>query len=120
MMAKRCTGVWAVDVEQAGRYRFSLRRWPEELDLPIDAMLPEEDAERIAPFQRDQHPVAVSPESALLKLFGREEALPVGPGDREVTFELNVAETGVTQLEAWFIDPDGERCGAYYVTVERL
>jgi arylsulfatase A-like enzyme len=120
MMAKRCTGVWAVDVEQAGRYRFSLRRWPEELDLPIDAMLPEDEAARIAPFQRDQHPVAVHPESALLKLFDREDTLPVGPGAREATFELDVTETGVTQLEAWFIEPGTDPCGAYYVTVERL
>jgi len=120
MMARRSTGKWAVDVERTGRYRFTLRRWPEELDLPLDAELPPEQAERIAPFQPDQEPKAVHPRVALLKLFRNEFAQDVDPGAREAAFDLEVRDTGVAQLEAWFIDEDGSRQGAYYVRVERF
>ncbi len=34
-------GFWNVEVEQAGRYRFLLRRWPREADAAITAPLPE-------------------------------------------------------------------------------
>ena len=30
-------GFWALDVNRAGQYRFELRRWPREVDLPINA-----------------------------------------------------------------------------------
>jgi len=120
MMARRSTGKWAVDVEQAGRYRFALRRWPEELDLPLDAELPPDEAVRIAPFQQNQEPKAIHPRVALLKLFQNEFAQDVARGDTEVVFDLHVQESGITQLEAWFIDEDGSRQGAYYVRAERL
>jgi hypothetical protein len=32
---------------------------------------------------------------------------------------LKIERTGVTQLDAWFIDEDGAERGAYYVYVER-
>ena len=46
--------------------------------------------------------------------------LPVEPGTRQVSFEIPQAATGVTELEAWFLSPDNDRRGAYYVYVERL
>jgi len=45
---------------------------------------------------------------------------PVQPGARQVSFEIPLAATGVTELEAWFLSPDNDRRGAYYVYVERL
>jgi len=33
---------------------------------------------------------------------------------------VNIQETGITQLEAWFVDKTGEECGAYYVYVKRV
>ena len=41
-------------------------------------------------------------------------------GDIEAVFELALARTGVTELEAWFVEENGTRQGAYYVYVERL
>ena len=30
-------GFWAVEIAQAGQYRFELRRWPREADLAMSA-----------------------------------------------------------------------------------
>jgi len=46
--------------------------------------------------------------------------LPVDPGARQVSSEIPLAATGVTELEAWFLPADADRRGAYYVYVQRL
>ncbi len=121
LSAQKSTGRWAVEVDRPGDYRFSLRRWPEELDLSIDAGLSDEEAASIAPFQRDQRPArSVCPRSARLMLFGEEESLKVDPSRKEIVFDRKVDRPGTTELEAWFTDEVGDDCGAYYVTAERL
>jgi len=119
LMAQKSTGRWAVDVERPGEYRFALRRWPKELDLPIDECAPPEEAERI-PYTPGSESVALEPVRARLKIFDREEIVDVPKGATDVTFSLRLEETGVTQLDAWFQDAAGEEQGAYYVYVERL
>ena len=121
LAAQKSTGKWAVDVDRPGNYRFSLRRWPEELDLPIDAELSDEAAASIAPFQGGQQRVrTMSPVKARLTLFDETEIRDIDPGLKEVAFDLKVDRSGPTELEAWFTDAAGEDCGAYYVTVQRL
>lgn len=109
-----------MDVEQAGKYTFSLRRWPEELGIAIDEAVSEEDANSHIYAPGDGVSNAISPVKARLALFGEEYTLPVKPGMTDVTFELDLEQTGETQLEAWFADQSGEECGAYYVYVERV
>jgi len=46
--------------------------------------------------------------------------IPVAPGQKDVSSTLQLKQTGVTELEAWFLDDNGERQGAYYVYVERV
>ncbi|MDP6775722.1 MAG: arylsulfatase [Candidatus Latescibacteria bacterium] len=119
--AQRSTGRWTVDVERTGKYSVSLRRWPEELGLSIGASLSREDAADLAPYGGT--PIAcrsIHPSRARLSLFGREETCPVECGAARTTFHLELEETGVTELEAWFDAEDGETQGAYYVYVERL
>ena len=118
--AQRSTGRWCVDVEQPGCYRFRLRRWPEELDLPLDEAISPEEGQELAPYLKSIRPQAIQPVAARLKMFTREETRDVLAGSKEVTFEWQVAQTGVTHLEAWFVDREGEEQGAYYVYVERL
>ena len=121
LTAQKSTGRWAVDVDRPGDYRFSLRRWPEELNLPIDAGLSDEAAANIAPFQGGQQRVkTMSPVKARMTLFGETEIQDIDPGLKEVAFDLKVDRSGPTELEAWFTDATGEDCGAYYVTVQRL
>ena len=119
VMAQKSTGKWAVEVERPGEYRFSLRRWPGELGLPIEETISDEDAREIAPYYPMKGPAAIHPVRARLKIFGREETAPVPKGASEVVFNLRLPQAGVTQLEAWFDDAAGESQGAYYVYVER-
>ena len=136
VLAQKSTGRWTVDVERPGRYRFALRRWPEELDLPIDEGVSPEEARRHIYATEEGDCNTIEPTRAMLCLFAQDaEAgaghllrcpapgryiLPVHKGEREVTFEFRVEQTGVTELEAWFLDDDGEARGAYYVYVQRL
>ena len=39
--ARQSNGFWAIDIAQSGTYEFELRRWPEEIDKPINAIIPE-------------------------------------------------------------------------------
>ena len=118
--AQKSTGRWTVDVEQPGRYRFTLRRWPEELGLPIDACISLAEAEQLTFAREDSPPAAIHPHRARLRLFNWEQTVAVKPGDEAVAFECDTQQTGVTRLEAWFIDEQGDERGAYYVHVERL
>ncbi|MFW6189300.1 MAG: arylsulfatase [Planctomycetota bacterium] len=119
LMAQKSTGRWAVEVTRPGRYRFELRRWPEELDLPVDAGLSPERAAQI-PYTPGTECRTMQPTAARLALFGRQHRTPVAEGAHKVEFELDLHRTGGTRLEAWFADAAGEERGAYYVTAERL
>lgn len=118
LKAQRSTGQWAVDVERPGRYTLSMRRWPEELGLPIDAVLPPEQAEAI-PYTDGPDCSSITPVRARIGVCGREWVLPVETGQEEVRFEVDLKLAGQTRLDAWFADAEGEERGAYYVTVER-
>jgi len=119
-MAQKTTGRWNVDVEKAGEYLFSLRRWPDELNLPIDAAISSEQVKSLIYASPSSQCHTIAPTHAKLKIFDREECLAIQPGAEEVTFRINLTQTGETSLEAWFMDRDGEERGAYYVNVERL
>jgi len=118
--AQKSTGTWAVDLEQPGTYRFSLRRWPADRDLAIDETIPSEEARQLVYASDDGTSTLVAPVQATIKLFGQEWQQTIVSGDKDVSFTVDVAQTGTTQLEAWFIDDQGDRRGAYYVDVERV
>jgi arylsulfatase A-like enzyme len=118
--ARKSTGRWNVDVERPGTYSISLRRWPEELGLPIDAAVSAQDANSLIYAAGDGSCQTIAPVRARIKLFDREWTQPVKHGMEAVSFVIEVEQTGETQLEAWFRDPTGDECGAYYVYVERI
>ncbi|HOS65445.1 MAG TPA: arylsulfatase [Candidatus Latescibacteria bacterium] len=120
VLAKKSTGKWTVDVERPGAYRFSLRRWPKELGLPIGAVVSPKEARSLTFADGSGRCATIRPARARLRLFDREWVLPVDPDAPEVTFTLHLTRTGVTVLEAWFMDADGDERGAYYVYVERV
>ncbi|MFW6133681.1 MAG: arylsulfatase [Planctomycetota bacterium] len=119
VQAKRSTGQWTVRVARAGRYRFRLRRWPEELGLPVDADVDADEARRHIYAPPDGPHAAIHPTGARLGIAGAEWTRPVAPGDMEATFEVDLEPCERTALDAWFTDGD-DACGAYYVYVERL
>ena len=99
-------GPWNVNVEQAGHYEITLRRWPFDSDATLDG--------NVTPPGK-----ALPIRLAKLKIAGVEQEVKTAPGDREAVFHLDLP-AGRTQLHAWFQDAKGsDLCGAYFVKVLR-
>lgn len=118
--AAKTSGFWNVDFVQEGRYRISLRRWPEELDLPIDGVITQENAEALAYGSKERGVVQIQPDSASLSFGDQRHQQDIAGGDRRVDFEVDVEAGGPTRLEAWFLQSGEPLTSAYYVEVERL
>ena len=58
---------------------------------------------------------ALLPVEKPASLGPHEVRAPVAQGSEAVVIELDIAQTGKTPLDAWFIDADGDESGAYYV-----
>jgi arylsulfatase len=100
-------GPWNVNIERAGDYEITLRRWPFDTDAAL--------AGTVQPPGREL-PIA----AAKLQIAGSEMRATVKPGDREVSFHLQLP-SGRTQLRAFFQDAAGaDLCGAFFVKVLRL
>ena len=121
--ALKSTGAWSVRFERTGNYTFELRRWPSELELPIDEPLDSSTLDRLAPYGsacvRDEYAAArMSPAYARIKLFGATYEANVNPGALGVSFVCDVGQIGQTIFEAWFLDEKHDSLtGAYYVYV---
>ncbi|MBT3376750.1 MAG: arylsulfatase [Lentisphaerae bacterium] len=120
LAALRTCGRWRVDIERSGLYGFTLRRWPEEAAFPISEALPLEAVRKMAPYESVDAPGQITASAARLCVAGAEHRIAVGEGTDAVTFEVRIDETGIGDLDAWFIDPDGVEWGAYYVYAEWL
>jgi hypothetical protein len=113
--ANVANGFWAVDVTQAGRYRFELRRWPKEVNLPINAPLTDR-----KPNQREKTSgVAISAVKARLMIGAIDESKPIQPTDKYAEFTVSLPK-GSAQLRTAFYGTDLKIRGAYYLYVERL
>ncbi len=97
-------GPWHVQVERAGDYDIELRRWPFDLNAPLDGnVTPPGKALPIAAAQ-----VAVA---------GQTHRTATKPGDLSARFRLRLP-AGRTTLQAWFQDAAGtDLCGAYFAHV---
>ncbi|RME43204.1 MAG: N-acetylgalactosamine-4-sulfatase [Chloroflexi bacterium] len=110
-------GFWTVEASREGIYELSLRRWPQEVDVPMRDALP---ARTGIPFVDDLpagEPIPIV--SARLQVGNIERSQAVGPTDRAATFRIRL-EPGSTRVQTWFHDERGQTRGAYYVYVERI
>jgi len=101
----QANGFWAVEVARDGRYQFELRRWPKELDAPINETIP--------------GGKAITATKARLKIADADMTMPVPRDAHAVTFRLQL-KAGKTRLQTWFTDNRGNSRGAYYVYAKRL
>jgi arylsulfatase A-like enzyme len=101
----QANGFWAVEVARNGRYEFSLRRWPLEVDKPITAGIAKGKAINLT--------------QARLKIANVDATKPIASDAHAVTFHVQLT-VGKTRLQTWFIDDKGTSRGAYYVYVKRL
>ncbi len=101
----QANGFWAVEVARDGRYEFSLRRWPVEVDKAIN--------EAIGSGK------AIGATKARLKIADVDVSKPVPKDAHAVTFRVQL-KAGKRRLQTWFTDEAGASRGAYYVYVKRL
>lgn len=91
----RANGFWAVQVERAGRYRFTLRHQPAEASRPLRAT------------------------TARVQLGTATARAAVPAGATAVSLDLAL-ERGDGRLQTWLEEADGTSRGAFYVEVRRL
>ena len=96
---------WAVEIERSGTYQFELRRWPEEVDAPINEAIP--------------GGKAIAATKARLKVADIDETITVPAEAKAVTFQVRL-KPGKTRLQTWLMDDKGTSRGAYYVYAKRL
>lgn len=91
----KVTGPWMIEVKKSGRYRITLRQYPEEADKPV---------------------VAVKAE---LEIAGQTLTQAVEEGTKGVVFETDLP-AGPTKLVTRLYDESGKFGGAYFTEVEAL
>ena len=101
----QANGFWAVEIEGEGMYQFELRRWPKEVDAPINGAIP--------------GGKAITVTKARLKVADMDETKSVSAEARAVAFQAKL-KAGKTRLQTWFMDDIGTSRGAYYVYAKRL
>ncbi len=101
----KANGFWAVEVARGGTYEFGLRRWPTEVDKPINAAI--------------AGGKAIGATKARLKIADVDTTKPIPKDAHAVTFRVQL-KAGKTRLQTWFTDEAGGSRGAYYVYVKRL
>ncbi len=105
LQGERANGFWAVEAARAGAYEFALRRWPKEVDQPINAAI--------------RGGQAIQASTARLTVGEIDLTGPVAAGAKEVIFRTPL-KPGKMKLQTWLIAEDGTSRGAYFVHVRRL
>jgi hypothetical protein len=111
-------GHWNIQVEQAGEYEFTLRRWPEQTKAPLGskyiakgASLNKNPKLVVADF-----PTIAQAKISIAGLNAQAKADPTATG-AVIAAKL---PAGRTTFKAWFADAQGkDLCGAFFVTVRR-
>tara|TARA_R110002049_G_scaffold4601_5_gene32625 strand:- start:871746 stop:873512 length:1767 start_codon:yes stop_codon:yes gene_type:complete len=89
----RTTGPWMINVKTPGRYRLTLRQFPKEANMVIEAV------------------------RAMVKVAGQEKNTEVEKGTHGVVFEMDLP-AGPTELLTYFYDQDDQAGGAYFTEVK--
>ena len=110
-------GYWNVIVDRAGVYEIELRRWPRELNQPINAFKGLGSGAPIAKFEKDA--VQINPIKARMQIGDHDITKNIDPSQISVVFDLNLTE-GPADLSTWFIDADGTGRSAYWVYVRNI
>jgi len=112
---ERKNGVWHLEIDRAGAYEFTLRRWPADARLPIVAAAPPyQAADGLLPAG-----IALPIAQARIKIGGFERTVEVGPQDQFITFTTEL-KAGPAEMQSWFLESGGkEVCGAYFAEVRR-
>ena len=107
---------WNIRAERAGTYRVTLRRWPRELDLPLDAAMPAPATEKGKCTLGKGLPIS----RAVITVGTREFSAKAESDAKTIVIEADFS-AGETRLQAWFQDDKGsDLCGAFFADIERV
>ncbi len=116
--ASQATGRWKIEFVEDGEYAVTLRRFPRESGLAINATFPA--AEK--PVELDAAmPASIKTDftEAYLYIANLGKTSKIEKGQAEVTFKGKIP-AGKFDMEAQLIDKDGRVHPAYYVYIEKL
>ncbi|WP_158971187.1 arylsulfatase [Paraglaciecola sp. L3A3] len=116
--ASQGTGRWKIEFLEDAQYKISLRRFPPESGLAINATFPQQ--ERRIELDR-VFPASVKDDftSAYLYVAGINGSQRIAAGQEQVDF-TSFVPAGRYDMEAQLIDKDGRVYPAYYVYIEKL
>jgi arylsulfatase B len=114
----RNTGFWYVNVTAAGDYEIRLRRWPQNIDLAINASLAPGEPVPGAKAFRETPGKAINAVKASLEIAGQKLEAKIKPGATEVVFNLKLP-AGRTKMTGQFIEKSGEIFGSYFAYVTK-
>ena len=106
------------EVEAPGAYRFSLRRWPKEMDAPIRSAPELTVPDGFEGKTKTERGRALPIVKARLKVSGFDKSVEVTDDMTEAVFTVNLKK-GDCDILAQFIADDGKEYGAYFLSVER-
>ena len=98
-------GTVPVEIATPGRYRITLRRWPEQLNTPIRSAI--------------EGGRALNITRAGVSLGTYRETTSVREEMESVSFTAELAP-GAANLSAWFVTEAQQRLGSYFVDIQRL
>ena len=106
------------ETNEAGTYRFSLRRWPAEMNEPIRAAAELTVPDGFEGKTKNQKGKALPIVKARLKVADFDKTIGVTDDMVEAVFTVNLKK-GDCDILAQFIADDGKEYGAYFLSVER-
>jgi arylsulfatase A-like enzyme len=115
--ASAVNGKWPVFIEQDGMYEIELRRWPRELDRPINDFRGLGGSVPIREFKEDA--IQIQPKEARVRIGDVDLSIPVNPAEKKVLFQAQLRK-GPAELSTWFIESDGTTRVAYWVYISRI
>ncbi|MBU2929891.1 arylsulfatase [Winogradskyella psychrotolerans] len=116
--AVQANGRFKIEFVEDGEYAISLRRFPRESGLAINATFPAQE-KRIELDKVMSGSEKSDFEKAYVYVANLEKELKIEQGQEEVTF-TNTIPAGKYDLEAQLIDKDGRIYPAYYIYIEKL
>ena len=120
-------GKWPVRFAEAGTYRIELRRWPRELDAPMDgtpAITKTVDAwlnsQPLSNTLYNSTSKALPVTRAQLQIGENVQEVKVVHGDRAAMFTMKV-KAGISDVSTTLFDIGGKPlCSAFYVEIRKL
>jgi len=115
------SGYWAIDVTEEADYEISLRRYPQEADLPINATVAKVTTEDLPGLEFDiPQGVSLNFTKGSIKIGDEiNESVAVTNTDKAANFKVHL-KPGRTQLTGSFANAKGEINVAYYAYVKKL